>query len=262
MSSFDAELRAGISVIVGEDVPPPEGAAPAFYGQWLAERNLGLVPVADPQAFSWPGSWLARVRSGEDEHAVVMFGSPSGPLVDEAGALAAGAAIEEGWVIARLDVHLPIVTPAGTSADGSVAGILLASDREQPMVPVEHALAVAGRGIEGDRYHDSRGTFSRPGRGYELTLVEDEVLSEIELPWEQARRNIVTQGIDLNELVGHRFTVGAVECVGRRLAEPCAHLERLSRPGILRPLVHRGGLRADILSGGTIAVGDRIAMID
>ena len=84
------------------------------------------------------------------------------------------------------------------------------------------------------------------------------MLDEIELPWEDARRNLVTSGISLNALVGRRFRVGTVECVGRRLAEPCAHLERLVRPGLLRPLVHRGGLRADILSAGAIAVGDEI----
>jgi MOSC domain-containing protein YiiM len=66
------------------------------------------------------------------------------------------------------------------------------------------------------------------------------------------------EGIGLNALVGRRFTVGSVECVGRRLAEPCAHLEKLSRPAIMRPLVHRAGLRADILGGGTIAVGDAV----
>jgi hypothetical protein len=262
MTPFDAELRAGIALIIDDQVPPPEGSALTFYGQWLAERNLGLVPVADPQTFSWPGNWLARVRTGDDDHAVVMFGSPSGPLLDDAGAIAAGGAIEEGWVIAPLDVHLPVGTPAGIGAmAGSVAAILLAPDAEQPMVAVQGAQAVAGRGLEGDRYFDGRGTFSKPGRGYELTLVQDEVLTEIGLPWEQARRNIVTRGVDLNQLVGHRFTVGSVECIGRRLAEPCSHLERLSGPGILRPLVHRGGLRADILSGGTIAVGDRVAMI-
>jgi MOSC domain-containing protein YiiM len=84
------------------------------------------------------------------------------------------------------------------------------------------------------------------------------VLDSIGLPWEQARRNIVTRGIALNALVGQRFTVGTVECVGRRLAEPCAHLERLTRPGLLRPLVHRAGLRADILRDGSIATGDQI----
>ncbi len=99
-----------------------------------------------------------------------------------------------------------------------------------------------------------------PGRGHELTLVEAEALESIDLSWEQARRNIVTRGIDLNALVGHRFTIGSVECIGRRLAEPCAHLEQLTRPGLLRPLVHRAGLRADILRGGPISVGDRITV--
>ena len=88
------------------------------------------------------------------------------------------------------------------------------------------------------------------------------MLDELKLPWEEARRNIATRGIDLNALVGRRFRVGAVECVGRRLAEPCAHLERVSRPGLLRPLVHRAGLRADILSGGTIAFDDHVAAVD
>jgi MOSC domain-containing protein YiiM len=119
--------------------------------------------------------------------------------------------------------------------------------------------ALPGKGLAGDRYAKGAGTFSAPGRGYELTLVEAEVLDEIELRWEDARRNIVVNGISLNGLVGRRFRVGAVVCVGRRLAEPCAHLEKLARPGLLRPLVHRGGLRADILSGGTISVGDEIS---
>src|SRR5438034_10890238 len=105
-----------------------------------------------------------------------------------------------------------------------------------------------------------RGTFSGPGRGYELTLAEAEVLDEIQLPWEQARRNIVTRDISLNDLVGRSFRIGSVECVGRRLAEPCAHLEKLTRPGLLRPLVHRGGVRADIIDGGSISVGDHITI--
>ena len=88
------------------------------------------------------------------------------------------------------------------------------------------------------------------------------MLDELGLPWEQARRNIATRGIDLNALAGRRFRVGTVECVGRRLAEPCAHLERVSGRRLLRPLVHRAGLRADILGGGTITVGDRVAAVD
>jgi MOSC domain-containing protein YiiM len=139
-----------------------------------------------------------------------------------------------------------------------VAGILVAPGAELPLVQVERVDAVPGRGLEGDRYHEGRGTFSGPGRGYELTLVEAEALEAVGLSWELARRNVVTRGIALKELVGRRFTIGTVECIGRRLAEPCAHLEKLSRPGILRPLVHRAGLRADILVGGPIARGDRI----
>jgi MOSC domain-containing protein YiiM len=118
--------------------------------------------------------------------------------------------------------------------------------------------AVARRGLEGDRYFGGRGTFSGTGRGYQLTLVEAEALDDVELSWEQARRNVVTRGIVLNGLVGRRFTVGTVECVGRRLAEPCSHLEKLARPGLIRPLVHRAGLRADILRDGEISVGDSV----
>jgi MOSC domain-containing protein YiiM len=136
--------------------------------------------------------------------------------------------------------------------------LLLAADAEAPLLAVDEALAIAGRGLDGDRYAAGRGTFSGPGRGYELTLIEAAVLDELDLPWAEARRNIVTRDVALNALVGRRFFVGPVECVGRRLAEPCSHLERLARPGLLRPLVHRGGLRADILAGGPIRPGDKI----
>lgn len=72
------------------------------------------------------------------------------------------------------------------------------------------------------------------------------------------RRNVVVRGTDLNALVGRGFTLGPVRCRGRRLCEPCAHLDRLHRGGVLRPLVHRGGLRADILATGTVRVGDAL----
>ena len=73
---------------------------------------------------------------------------------------------------------------------------------------------------------------------------------------------MVTRGIDVNALVGRRFRIGEVECAGRRLCEPCSHLQRLTRPGILRALVHRGGLRADVIGGGEIRVGDAVVAID
>jgi hypothetical protein len=263
VSDYDRELRNCLGVILGSVPPPPELDTLVFFKQWLAERNLGLVPIADAATFSWPGQWLARVRTRDEDHAVVMFGSPSGALFDPAGAFAAGGTIEEGWLVARLDLRLPIEEPWGSEPGvGVVAGLLVAPEAEAQLARRESVEAVAGRGLEGDRYAKGRGTFSTPGRGYELTLVESEVLESIDLSWEDARRNVVTRGIALNALVGRRFAIGSVECVGRRLAEPCSHLEKLARPGILRPLVHRGGLRADILAGGTITVGDTISAAD
>jgi len=121
---------------------------------------------------------------------------------------------------------------------------------------------VAGRGIVGDRFF---GRTSRLSSAVSFVAAEavEEVACELGLPADALdpvlmRRNVVTRGIDLNALVGRRFTVGDVECIGRRLCEPCAHLERLS-PGTLRPLVHRGGLRADLLGDGVIRVGDRVS---
>jgi hypothetical protein len=263
MSTYDEELRACLGTILGSLPPTPEFDAFTFFRQWLGERNLGLVPIADAASFSWPGQWVARVHAGDGDHAVVMFGSPSGAFFDPSGALAGGGTIEEGWLVARLDLELPIDRPYGSETGvGAVAGLLVAPAAEAPLTRVESVEAIAGRGLAGDRYAAGRGTFSTTGRGYELTLVEAEVLDSVDLSWEQARRNIVTRGISLNALVGRRFAIGSVECVARRLAEPCSHLEKLARPGLLRPLVHRAGLRADIAVSGTIAIGDTIAPLD
>ncbi|HWJ44222.1 MAG TPA: MOSC domain-containing protein [Gaiellaceae bacterium] len=263
MSAFESELRECLEVVLGSALPEPDYEPFLFFRQWLAERNLGLVPIANAREFDWPGHWLARVRAEDGDHAIVMFGSPSGPLHDSSNALGRGGTIEEGWLLARLDVRLPIDEPYGQDRRvGSVVAILIAPDATSPLARVDGVAAVAGRGLEGDRYHNGRGTFSGPGRGYQLTLVEGEVLDSIDLPWEQARRNIVTRGIALNALVGHRFKIGEVGCIGRRLAEPCSHLEQLARPGLLRPLVHRGGLRADILKSGAITVGDSVALAE
>ena len=257
--AFVGELRECLGLILGDDAPEPEYDALVFFRQWLAERNLGLVPIAKADEFEWPGHWIARVRAGGHDHAVVMFGSPSGALHDPAGALARGGTIEEGWLVARLDLGLPPAEPYGSgSTSGSVVGVLVAPDAEKPLVAVDSVRAVAGRGLEGDRYFHGRGTFSGRGRGYQLTLVEEQALEDVDLPWEDARRNVVTRGIALNTLVGRRFTVGTAECIGRRLAEPCSHLERLTRSGIIRPLVHRAGLRADILRDGQITLGDGV----
>jgi hypothetical protein len=261
---FAHELRACLGEILRSPVPEPAAADDPvrFFRQWLAERNLGLVPIHDAGAFDWPGPWIAVVRDGEGEHALVMFGSPSGVWLDPGDAYDEGARIEAGWMLTPLDLHLPTERPYGTAPTaGTVAAILTAPTAEAPLSRVDEAEALAGRGLAGDRYAVGRGTFSAPGRGYQLTLVEAEVLDEIGLAWEDARRNIVTRGISLNGLVGRPFRIGSAECIGRRLAEPCAHLEQLAGPGLLRPLVHRGGLRADIVGNGVIRLGDGIEAV-
>lgn len=135
------------------------------------------------------------------------------------------------------------------------------------MQSVTHVLAVPGRGIEGDRYSDERGTWSRhPGTGRQVTLIESEVLEAlardygVELAAAVLRRNIVTAGAALNHFVGREFRAGEARLRGMRPCDPCAYLERLSAPGILRALAQRGGLRADVLSGGIIRVGDLVAV--
>lgn len=147
-------------------------------------------------------------------------------------------------------------------ADGLVEAIFVAEAAAALPRPVVRARAVAGLGLEGDRYYAGAGTWSDypVQTGVDLTLVEAEVLEAVGLTGAEARRNLVTRGVRLNEVVGMRFWVGKVECYGDRLCEPCGHLERLTRPGIKAALVHRGGLRADVLGDGEIVVGDRVGV--
>ena len=123
---------------------------------------------------------------------------------------------------------------------------------------VERASVVAGRGLEGDRYFEGTGSFSHWPGDRDLTLVEAEAAEAAGIEPGDARRNVVVRGLDLNALVGKRFRVGSVECKGLELAPPCRHLEKLTKPGVLRGLAERGGLRASILTGGEIAVGDAV----
>ncbi len=127
-------------------------------------------------------------------------------------------------------------------------------------VAVERARAVAGRGLEGDRYFLGKGSFSHwRGTGRALTVVEAEALEDAGVGFAEARRNVVVRGVALNDLVGRRFRIGAVELWARRLCEPCDHLEKLTeRDGLMRSLAGRGGIRVDVLTDGEIAVGDEL----
>ena len=267
-----AACLASILEIEVADVPVPGAEHPepwTVWRNWLAQRGLGLVPIAEPAGFHWPGPWLALLRAadGDGRIGAVAFGAPPGLAWNPLGGHETFEAVERGYVIAPADVAL--WSASGSAAPrltGTVEAVVIAPEAEAPMVRVERAVAQAGRGLEGDRYFDQRGTFSnRHGRGHDLTLIEAEVLDALRLPTgslaaEDARRNVVTRGIDLNALVGERFTIGDVECIGQRLCEPCAHLERLTaKPGTLRSLIHMGGLRADVLTDGEIRTGSEIA---
>ena len=196
---------------------------------------------------------------------VLMFGDPSGPLHDPLGnreleilhGLLPVPMDRRGW---RTDF-----APADSTQThgGQVVALMTAPHGAEEAISHSPITARPG-GIDGDRYQDGSGTFSTDPRrvGQDLTLIEAEALDELEargvsIAPKQARRNVVTRGIDLDALIGKSFRIGEVECFGQRRAEPCAHLERLE-PGTLRGLVHRGGIRADILDAGTINVGDEI----
>ena len=135
-----------------------------------------------------------------------------------------------------------------------VVAIHLGAPRIPELWTVESVRAIAGQGLEGDRHF--RATGAKPGQA--LTLVEADVVEHVGLPVGGTRRQLTVSGTGLNDLVGKRFRVGSVECYGVELCEPCDHLERITRPGIVKDLVHRAGVNANILTDGTISVGDEI----
>jgi MOSC domain-containing protein YiiM len=154
-----------------------------------------------------------------------------------------------------------------TSAKGKVVGIYIAPAQGEPTVYVEQAHLVPGMGIEGDRYYYQ---FARDGKasnpGHELTLVEMEAIEAISqqdgipLTPDQTRRNIVTLGVRLNNLVGRVFAIGAIQLRGIRLCEPCSYLAGRTDPRILTSMSHRGGLRAQIISEGIVHLNDIITI--
>jgi MOSC domain-containing protein YiiM len=146
-------------------------------------------------------------------------------------------------------------------SEGRVEGIFIGPEVAGPLHEVPEVAAIAGRGLEGDRYYgDHEG--DEPGR--DLTLIEAESLERltdetgIVLGPGDSRRQITTRGVRLLPLVGKRFYVGEVECIGIEDNPSCNHLEKLTQPGVLRGLARSGGIRADILGSGTIRTGDAI----
>ena len=138
------------------------------------------------------------------------------------------------------------------------------------MRSVSEAQLEEGRGITGDRYYSGTGTFSEKPKArpdQEITLIESEQidlfnrLTGLGLDYGAPRRNVVTSGIGLNDLVGVRFEVGEAVLEGLRLCEPCAHLASLVAKEVVAGMVHRAGLRARIVSGGTIKPSDEVKVV-
>ena len=283
---MDSESELGV-VVTGfvaqltgrsyDELPSAEASGDdwlAVLRQWLATHACGLVSIANPQKFSWPGHWIGIVDSpheGGDRVAVLLVGTPSAVIASPAAPALVGRSVEElrfreGLLLVPFQ---PFVQPAANSARtmGEVVGIHVSEVKTGPMKALAAATAVKGKGLLGDRYASKAGTFTPRSprlRGYDVTLIESEVLDQLtladgsQLAGAESRRNLVTRGVDLNALVGREFTIGPVRAFGQRLCEPCVHLERLTRPGVVAGLVHRGGLRADILTDGEIRLGDKI----
>ncbi|GAC1393032.1 MAG: MOSC domain-containing protein [Ktedonobacteraceae bacterium] len=149
---------------------------------------------------------------------------------------------------------------------GFVVSLHIAKAEAQSMIDMQEGHAVPGKGLEGDRYFLGTGYFSRHhGPSYEVTLIESETIDALNEEFEDlhlnprdARRNIVTCGVPLNHLVAHKFQVGEVTLRGIRLCHPCLHIANVVHHNMLSGLIHRGGLRAQILTAGIIRIGDPI----
>jgi hypothetical protein len=192
-----------------------------------------------------------------------MYGTPSGAIWDPAGdgTVVDNAWIVDGYLLAAADIALarpPLAdAPLGT---GRIEAIYVSPSAGKPATTLTSVRALPGRGLDGDRHVTGHGTFASGLPGSALTLIEAEVCESFDPPLgpDDHRRNVVTRGVALNDLVGHEFTLGPVRCKGMRLCEPCTVVQRYAGRPVLRALVHRGGLRADILADGEIAVGDEI----
>src|SRR6516165_8324362 len=143
--------------------------------------------------------------------------------------------------------------------DGRLVAIYVHGAKGEDLHRVESATLRAEQGIEGDRYCRKEGS-GKPDQ--EVTLIESEAIAalaretEIKIDASKARRNLLTSGVPLNHLVGREFKVGEVMLRGIRLCEPCDHLQSLTVNGIKDGLCHRGGLRAEVLTAGSLRTGD------
>jgi hypothetical protein len=275
VSAGDADLasfRAALATILElplaalPDMPPESDPATDWaVSRWLGGFGLGLVPIAEPSSFAWAGPWLAHIRPPVAAgRFVVMYGVPSGVVWDPAGdGVVENDWIDAGFVVAAADIALARPPrPEPPTSVGVIEQIWVAPAAGEPVVRLDSARARTGQGLDGDRHTTGKGTFPSGLPGSALTLIEAEVCESFDPPLraDEHRRNLVTRGIDLNRLVGCEFKIGTTRCRGTRLCEPCTVIDGYAKRPVLRALVHRGGLRADILDDGELRVGDQIAV--
>jgi hypothetical protein len=263
-ASFLACLATILEMPVADMPRPPAGESLATgwtVSRWLGGLGLGLVRVAHPESFTWPGPWIGRAGG----RFVVMYGVPSGVVWDPVGGPEIEReSVDDGFLLAAADIALAMPRrPAAPPAVGAVEAISVAGAAAEPARLLQSVRALAGQGLQGDRHVAGTGTFPSGQPGSALTMIEAEVCESFDPPLEpgEHRRNVITRGIDLNALVGHEFLIGDVPCRGMRLCEPCTVVQRYAGRPVLRPLVHRGGLRADILRDGEIKVGDPVRAV-
>lgn len=152
---------------------------------------------------------------------------------------------------------------------GELVSIHVSPRGGEPMRSLDEVRAVAGKGLEGDRYSLELGTYSRkacPDR--QVTLMEAEVFEalkrdyDIDLGYDESRRNLITRGVALPHLVGKIFEIGGVQLRGVRINEPCQYFENLvGKPGIEAALLHRSGLNAEVLTDGILRAGDAVRQV-
>lgn len=154
---------------------------------------------------------------------------------------------------------------------GLVEAIYIAEKAGQPMCSVKTVKGEAYKGLVGDRHFRPRGgpaSKGKRGEVQDITLVEAEVLTllrdeyGIELAGVETRRNVLVRGVRLNDLIGKRFMLGGMLCEGTEVCQPCSHMQKKVGKPVLKPLVHRGGLRARIIESGTVRVGDTVEAVE
>ena len=151
---------------------------------------------------------------------------------------------------------------------GKIAKLLISKDTQSDMLNVNQIVLEVGKGIFGDRYYNQEGTFSNKGEiepDRDVTLIEIEKIDalnkeyDLNITAEDFRRNIVVSNCDLNSLVGKEFQIGAVVLKGLRLCEPCKYLSnKLDNEKVLSQMVHKAGLRAQIIKGGSIDLNSQV----